>query len=68
MHLVTVLEDMPVQETLDGIAELRDLRLPVGGVVTNLAHPTSSTGTSATRCSAPAWTPTRCAPTCKRRA
>jgi anion-transporting ArsA/GET3 family ATPase len=38
VHLVTVLEDMPVQETADGIEELRRLNLPVGGVVVNLAH------------------------------
>ena len=28
MHLVTVLEEMPVQETVDGIADLREARLP----------------------------------------
>jgi anion-transporting ArsA/GET3 family ATPase len=38
VHLVTFLEDMPVQETTDGIEELRTARLPVGGVVVNLAH------------------------------
>ncbi|GAA5142592.1 ArsA-related P-loop ATPase [Nocardioides marinquilinus] len=35
VHLVTVLEEMPVQETADGIAELRGARLPVGGVIVN---------------------------------
>jgi anion-transporting ArsA/GET3 family ATPase len=39
VHLVTVLEEMPVQETLDGIAELRDTNLPVGHVVVNLVQP-----------------------------
>lgn len=39
VHLVTVLEEMPVQETADGIAELRRHRLPVGGVVVNLVRP-----------------------------
>ncbi|MGH3347667.1 MAG: ArsA-related P-loop ATPase [Nocardioides sp.] len=39
IHLVTVLEEMPVQETADGIAELREAGLPVGGVVVNLARP-----------------------------
>jgi anion-transporting ArsA/GET3 family ATPase len=39
VHLVTVLEDMPVQETIDGIAELRAAGLPVGGVVVNLVRP-----------------------------
>jgi anion-transporting ArsA/GET3 family ATPase len=38
VHLVTVLEDMPVQETSDGIDELRRLGLPVGGVVVNLTR------------------------------
>jgi len=39
VHLVTVLEEMPVQETADAIAELRDARLPVGGVVVNQVRP-----------------------------
>jgi anion-transporting ArsA/GET3 family ATPase len=39
VHLVTVLEDMPVQETADGITELRRQNLPVGGVVVNLVRP-----------------------------
>jgi anion-transporting ArsA/GET3 family ATPase len=39
VHLVTVLEDMPVQETADGIGELRARGLPVGGVVVNMTRP-----------------------------
>ncbi|MCD6640398.1 MAG: P-loop NTPase [Nocardioides sp.] len=39
VHLVTVLEEMPVQETADGIAELRAAGLPVGGVVVNQVRP-----------------------------
>lgn len=39
VHLVTVLEDMPVQETIDGIADLRAVGLPVGGVVVNMTRP-----------------------------
>ena len=39
VHLVTVLEDMPVQETVDGIADLRAHDLPVGGVVVNMVRP-----------------------------
>ena len=39
VHLVTVLEEMPVQETLDGIAELTASGLPVGSVVLNLVRP-----------------------------
>lgn len=39
VHLVTVLEEMPVQETVDGVAELRRGGLHVGGVVTNMVRP-----------------------------
>ena len=39
VHLVTVLEEMPVQETIDGVGELRAADLPVGGVVVNLVRP-----------------------------
>jgi anion-transporting ArsA/GET3 family ATPase len=39
VHLVTVLEEMPVQETVDGVHELRAAGLPVGGVVVNLVRP-----------------------------
>jgi hypothetical protein len=35
VHLVTLLEEMPVQETIDGVAELTSVGLPVGGVVVN---------------------------------
>lgn len=39
VHLVTLLEEMPVQETADGIAELRTARLPVGRVIVNMVRP-----------------------------
>jgi hypothetical protein len=39
VHLVTLLEEMPVQETSDGIAELRAARLPVGRVIVNMVRP-----------------------------
>jgi anion-transporting ArsA/GET3 family ATPase len=39
VHFVTVLEEMPVQETADGIAQLRAAGLPVGGVVVNQVRP-----------------------------
>jgi anion-transporting ArsA/GET3 family ATPase len=39
VHLVTVLEEMPVQETADGIAELEKAQLPVGAVVVNQVRP-----------------------------
>jgi len=38
-HLVTMLEEMPVQETADGIGELRRHGIPVGGVVVNQVRP-----------------------------
>ena len=38
VHFVTLLEEMPVQETLDGISDLRDAGLPVGGIVVNQAR------------------------------
>jgi anion-transporting ArsA/GET3 family ATPase len=37
VHLVTLLEDMPVQETADAIGELSAAGLPVGSVVVNMA-------------------------------
>ena len=39
VHVVSVLEEMPVQETIDGIAELKSERLPVGHVILNLVRP-----------------------------
>jgi anion-transporting ArsA/GET3 family ATPase len=39
VHLVTVLEEMPVQETVDGIRDLRAAHLPVGAVIVNLVRP-----------------------------
>ena len=40
VHFVTTLEEMPVQETLDGIAELRGIAgMQIGGIVINMARP-----------------------------
>ncbi len=39
VHIVTLLEEMPVQETLDGVAELRAIGLPVGGLLINMVRP-----------------------------
>jgi anion-transporting ArsA/GET3 family ATPase len=40
VHFVTLLEEMPVQETLDGIAELRALGgIRPGGVIVNMTRP-----------------------------
>ena len=38
VHLVTVLEDMPVQETADAVAELSAVGLPIGGIVVNMVR------------------------------
>ena len=46
VHFVTVLEEMPVQETLDGLAELRGLAgggLQLGAVIINMVRPTGLT-------------------------
>ena len=39
VHLVTLLEEMPVQETIDGVAELRSAGLRLGGVIINMVRP-----------------------------
>ena len=39
VHVVTVLEEMPVQESIDGITELRSASLPVGAVIVNQVRP-----------------------------
>ncbi|WP_231126196.1 ArsA-related P-loop ATPase [Motilibacter aurantiacus] len=39
VHLVTLLEEMPVQETADAVQELTAAGLPVGGIVVNRARP-----------------------------
>ncbi len=36
VHMVTLLEEMPVQETIDGLAELRRVGLPVGSAFVNM--------------------------------
>jgi hypothetical protein len=39
VHFVTLLEEMPVQETLDGISDLRAAELPPGGIMINMTRP-----------------------------
>lgn len=39
VHIVTLLEEMPVQETIDAVAELRGLGISVGAVVANQVWP-----------------------------
>ncbi len=35
IHLVTLLEALPIQETLEAIEELQELGLPIGSVIAN---------------------------------
>jgi len=44
VHVVTVLEEMPVQESADAIAELTGLGIPVGRVIVNATRPALLTG------------------------
>lgn len=39
VHLVTLLEEMPVQETRDAVAGLTETGLPVGAVLVNMTRP-----------------------------
>ena len=39
VHVVTLLEEMPVQETVDAVRELRGAGLPVGAVIVNMTRP-----------------------------
>jgi anion-transporting ArsA/GET3 family ATPase len=39
IHVVTVLEEMPVQETADAVAELRGLSMSLGAVLVNMTRP-----------------------------
>jgi anion-transporting ArsA/GET3 family ATPase len=39
VHVVTLLEEMPVQESLDAIGELTALNIPVGRIIVNGARP-----------------------------
>jgi anion-transporting ArsA/GET3 family ATPase len=49
VHVVTLLEEMPVQETLDAIAELTALRIPVGRIIVNAARPALLTAGKVTK-------------------
>jgi anion-transporting ArsA/GET3 family ATPase len=39
VHVVTLLEEMPVQETVDAVTELRAAKLPLGSVIVNMTRP-----------------------------
>jgi anion-transporting ArsA/GET3 family ATPase len=48
VHLVTTLEEMPVQETLDAVAELSRIELGVGSVIINRVSDAELDGTALT--------------------
>ena len=48
VHLVTLLEEMPVQETADAIGELRELGLPIGKIIVNSTRPELLVGAKVT--------------------
>ncbi|MEU4566320.1 ArsA-related P-loop ATPase [Micromonospora sp. NPDC023956] len=39
VHVVTLLEEMPIQETLDAVTELTSLGFPVGRIIVNATRP-----------------------------
>lgn len=49
VHVVTRLEEMPVQETADAVAELSALKLPVGRVIVNAVSPALLDGVKVTK-------------------
>ncbi len=52
VHFVTLLEEMPVQETLDGIEDLREIGrggIQPGGIIVNMVRPNWSLGTGRDR-------------------
>ncbi|MFI5898026.1 ArsA-related P-loop ATPase [Actinoplanes sp. NPDC051513] len=49
VHVVTLLEEMPVQETLDAIAELQALNISLGRIIVNGARPALLTAGKVTK-------------------
>ncbi|MEU4239056.1 ArsA-related P-loop ATPase [Actinoplanes sp. NPDC026619] len=49
VHVVTLLEEMPVQETLDAMAELKALNISLGRIIVNNARPALLTGGKVTK-------------------
>ncbi len=49
VHVVTLLEEMPVQESLDAIAELTGLGIPIGKIIVNAARPALLSGVRVTK-------------------
>ncbi|GGL03592.1 ArsA-related P-loop ATPase [Mangrovihabitans endophyticus] len=49
VHVVTLLEEMPVQESLDAITELGSLHIPVGRIILNATQPALLTAAKVTK-------------------
>ncbi|GIG58865.1 putative ATPase [Longispora fulva] len=49
IHVVTLLEEMPVQECRDAIAELTALDMPIGSVIVNATRPSALDGVKITQ-------------------
>jgi anion-transporting ArsA/GET3 family ATPase len=49
VHVVTLLEEMPVQESLDAITELTGLGIPIGKIIVNAARPALLAGGRVTK-------------------
>ncbi|WP_067509912.1 ArsA-related P-loop ATPase [Actinoplanes sp. TFC3] len=49
VHVVTLLEEMPVQESLDAIEELTALNIPIGRIIVNGARPPLLSGARVTK-------------------
>lgn len=49
IHLVTLLEEMPVQETADAVTELTEAGLPIGAVIINAMRPDGLAGAKVTQ-------------------
>ena len=74
VHLVTLLEEMPVQETVDAVTELRAADLPVGSVIVNMTRApllprigAAAPAGSPPRSCAPGWPPPAWTPSWPRR-
>ena len=66
IHLVTLLEALPVQETMEAIEELAEMQLPIGSVIVNRNIPDLPRRRATWRRPPRATsTPTPCGPVCR---
>ncbi len=67
IHLVTLLEALPIQETIEAIEELKELGLPIGSVIVNRNIPPFLPADDLAKPPRATSTPTRCAPGSRKR-